>query len=70
MAADPAEPVDPDFGHQLMVQGAAVGVAIGWSAGGTALALVIVRLVLPLRRRHDGEREGLDLAEHGERAYN
>ncbi len=61
---------DYALGHQLLVQGAAVGVAIGWSAGGTALALVIVRRVLPLRRSHDEEREGLDLAEHGERAYN
>ena len=61
---------DYALGHQLMVQGAAVGVAIGWSAGGTAVALVIVRLVMPLRRSHDEEREGLDLAEHGERAYN
>ena len=57
-------------GYQLLVQSAAVGVAILWSAGGSALALGVVRMVMPLRPSPDEEREGLDLAEHGERAYN
>ena len=61
---------DYGLGHQLWVQAAAVGVAIAWSAGGSAIALLIVRLVIPLRRGADEEREGLDLADHGERAYN
>jgi Amt family ammonium transporter len=58
------------LGHQLAVQIAAVAVAVTWSAGGSALCFVAVRLVLPLRHARDAEREGLDLADHGERAYN
>ena len=61
---------DYALGHQLLVQLAAVGVAIAWSAAGSALCFAAVRLVLPLRHARDAEREGLDLADHGERAYN
>jgi Amt family ammonium transporter len=58
------------LGHQLTVQIAAVGIAIGWSAAGSALCFAIVRRVVPLRHGRDAEREGLDIADHGERAYN
>lgn len=58
------------LGHQLTAQAAAVAVAIGWSAAGSALCFGIVKLVLPLRHGRDAEREGLDIADHGERAYN
>lgn len=58
------------LGHQLVAQVAAVGVAIAWSAAGSALCFGIVRLAMPLRHERDAEREGLDIADHGERAYN
>jgi ammonium transporter, Amt family len=58
------------LGHQLVAQIAAVGVAIAWSAAGSALCFGAVKLVLPLRHGRDAEREGLDIADHGERAYN
>ncbi|MFL6721524.1 MAG: ammonium transporter [Sphingomonas sp.] len=58
------------LGHQLVAQAAAIGVAIAWSAGGSALCFGIVRAVMPLRHARDAEREGLDIADHGERAYN
>jgi Amt family ammonium transporter len=61
---------DYSFGWQLLRQAAAVGVAIGWSAIGSALCFAIVKLALPLRHARDAEREGLDIADHGERAYN
>ena len=61
---------DYAFGHQLVAQIAAVGVAIAWSAAGSTLCFVIVRQVVPLRHARDAEREGLDIADHGERAYN
>jgi ammonium transporter, Amt family len=61
---------DYALGHQLIAQLAAVGVAIGWSAGGSALCFGVVKLVIPLRHPRDLEREGLDIADHGERAYN
>jgi Amt family ammonium transporter len=58
------------FGHQLVAQLAAVAVAILWSASGSALCFAIVKLLMPLRHPRDAEREGLDIADHGERAYN
>jgi Amt family ammonium transporter len=51
-------------------QVAAVAVAIAWSAAGSALCFAAVRAVIPLRHARDAEREGLDIADHGERAYN
>jgi Amt family ammonium transporter len=57
------------LGHQLAVQLAAVAVAIAWSAAGSALCFAAVKAVMPLRRQRDEEREGLDLSDHGERAY-
>src|SRR4051794_24666516 len=61
---------DYALAHQLVAQVAAVGVAIAWSAAGSALCFGIVRLAMPLRHARDAEREGLDIADHGERAYN
>jgi Amt family ammonium transporter len=58
------------LGHQLLVQMAAVGIAIAWSATGSALCFLAVRRVTPLRYDREREREGLDLSDHGERAYN
>lgn len=55
--------------HQLLRQVAAVAMAIAWSAAGSALCFAAVRVVLPLRHDRDAEREGLDIADHGERAY-
>jgi Amt family ammonium transporter len=59
-----------ELGSQLVRQIAAVAVAIAWSAGGSALCFAVVRRVIPLRHARDAEREGLDLSDHGERAYN
>ena len=61
---------DYGFGHQLLWQAAAVAVAIAWSAAGSALCFVVVKRVTALRFDREGEREGLDLSDHGERAYN
>jgi Amt family ammonium transporter len=55
---------------QLVRQMAAVAVAIAWSAAGSTLCFAMVKVVMPLRHARDGEREGLDIADHGERAYN
>ena len=60
---------DYAFGWQLLRQLAAVAVAIGWSAAGSALCFGLVRAVMPLRHARDAQREGLDIADHGERAY-
>jgi Amt family ammonium transporter len=57
-------------GWQLVRQAAAVGVAIAWSAAGSALCFAAVKALMPLRHARDAEREGLDISDHGERAYN
>src|SRR5207253_10542038 len=61
---------DFSLGWQLVRQLSAVGLAIAWSAVGSAIGFGIVKAVLPLRHARDAEREGLDIADHGERAYN
>ena len=61
---------DYSLGAQLVRQLTAVGVAIAWSAAGSALCFAAVKTVMPLRHARDAEREGLDIADHGERAYN
>jgi Amt family ammonium transporter len=60
----------PGYGAQLMTQAKAVGVTILWSGVGSAILYKLVDLVMGLRVPTDEEREGLDLASHGERAYN
>jgi Amt family ammonium transporter len=52
--------------HQLVVQAIGVGVTLAWCAIGTFVVLKIVSLVTPLRADADEEREGLDIALHGE----
>lgn len=61
---------DYELGSQLGIQLAAVAVAIVWAAVGSAIAISIAKAVTGLRVSEEVEREGLDLGEHGERAYN
>ncbi len=63
-------PADFDMGHQLMVQFEAVGTTIIWAAVGTVIAIYVAKALTGLRVSPEVEREGLDLGEHGERAYN
>jgi len=58
------------IGAQLLVQAEAVVTTIVWAAVGTVVAIYIAKALTGLRVGKDVEREGLDLAEHGERAYN
>jgi len=58
-----------NMGTQVAAQLTAVGVAIAWSAVGTAVIFLLLK-VMGLRPATDAEREGLDLTDHGERAYN
>lgn len=55
---------------QLGIQALAVAIAIGWAASGTALIAALLKAVMGLRVDPETEYEGLDLGEHGERAYN
>ena len=58
-----------DMVGQLTSQAWAVGVTILWSGVVAFVAYKIVDLVIGLRVSEEVEREGLDTAEHGERAY-
>ena len=60
---------DYSMGAKLLVQVGAVGTTIVWAAIGTTIAFVIAKAVTGGRVSTDVEREGLDLGEHGERAY-
>lgn len=63
----------PTFGYdsaQIMVQIKAVLVAVVWSAVVAAVTLAVLKFTIGLRVSEEAEREGLDVAEHGEKAYN
>jgi Amt family ammonium transporter len=54
---------------QLLVQALGVGVVAAYSAFATAAILLVVNLVVPIRVTRPAEEAGLDLAQHGEVAY-
>jgi Amt family ammonium transporter len=58
-----------DLATQMLAQSKAVLTTIVWSGVGTAVILGILSVITGLRVTVDKEREGLDLTEHGERAY-
>ncbi|HUG46105.1 MAG TPA: ammonium transporter [Sphingomicrobium sp.] len=55
---------------QIGTQALTVATTIAWAAVGTAIAITIAKLITGLRVTAEAEREGLDISEHGERAYN
>jgi Amt family ammonium transporter len=61
---------DYDFMTQLIAQGKAVGTTLLWSGIGSLILYKIVDIIVGLRATPDKEREGLDITDHGERAYN
>lgn len=61
---------DYALGSQLGTQVMAVAMTIVWATLGTVIAISIAKAVTGLRVSPEVEREGLDLGEHGERAYN
>jgi len=55
---------------QIISQAKAVGLTLLWSGIGSAILFKIVDIIIGLRPDEQREREGLDVTEHGERAYN
>ena len=55
--------------NQLVVQAHAIGVTVVWSAVVAFIAFKLVDIVIGLRPSEEREREGLDITDHGERAY-
>lgn len=58
-----------NMGSQLVAQLAGVGSVALWSGVVSAVLAVMLSLVLPMRVSEDEENEGLDIASHGERAW-
>lgn len=58
-----------NMGGQILGQLAGVGIVALWSAVATAILALAVSLFFPMRVGEDEEREGLDIASHGERAW-
>ena len=61
---------DYDMATAMWAQAKAVLVTLAWSGIGSAIIYKVVDVIVGLRATQDEEREGLDLADHGERAYN
>jgi Amt family ammonium transporter len=59
-----------DMLGQVIIQAKAVGLTLVWSGVGSAILYKLVDLVIGLRVPVEQEREGLDIASHGERSYN
>ena len=60
---------DYSIAAQVLVQAKAVGVTILWSGVVSFVAFFIVDKTIGLRVSEEDEREGLDIASHGESAY-
>jgi ammonium transporter, Amt family len=59
-----------DMVAQMTAQAKAVGMTLLWSGIGSAIIFKLVDIVMGLRPSEEMEREGLDITDHGERAYN
>jgi len=66
----PAVVGEYDMAAQVITQIKAVGVTVLWSGIVSAVLFYALKLTIGLRPSPDVEQEGLDIAEHGERAYN
>jgi Amt family ammonium transporter len=53
-----------------MAQLKGVLTTICWSGIGSLIVFGLIKVTIGLRVKEEVEREGLDIAEHGERAYN
>lgn len=60
---------DMAFGSQFVAQLIGVGAVAIWSALATAILAFGISFILPMRVNEDDERDGLDIASHGERAW-
>ncbi len=59
-----------DMGGQVITQIKAVLITLVWSGVGSAILFFVIDKIFGLRPTEEAEREGLDISEHGERAYN
>jgi Amt family ammonium transporter len=62
--------VYPGAATQLLIQAKAVVITLLWSGGVSAVLFFVIDKTIGMRPAVEAEREGLDISEHGERAYN
>jgi Amt family ammonium transporter len=60
---------DYDLVGQTIIQAQAVAVAVAWSGVASLIVFGLIKVIGQLRVSKDVEVEGLDINEHGERAY-
>ncbi len=60
----------PGMAAQLLIQAKAVLITLAWSGVGSAILFFVIDKTIGMRPSVEAEREGLDITEHGERAYN
>jgi Amt family ammonium transporter len=58
-----------DAAFQITAQLKAVALAVTWSAVASAIVFLLIKYTIGVKVSADTEEEGLDIAEHGERAY-
>ena len=58
-----------DAAFQIMAQVKAVLLAIAWSGTASAIVFLLIKFTIGLKASPEAEEEGLDIVEHGERAY-
>ncbi|MEG3147915.1 ammonium transporter [Sphingomonas sp. RT2P30] len=63
-------PADYSISAQLLIQLQAVAITLAWSGLVSAALFLILKFTIGIRPSADVEAEGLDISEHGERAYN
>ena len=59
-----------DMWAQVFIQFKNAAITVCWSAVGSLIVYLIISVIVGLRVSPETEREGLDITEHGERAYN
>ena len=67
---DAADAWDIDSQLEQAMASRAVGTTVLWTGVVSAALFLLLKYTIGLRPSADAEREGLDLSEHGERAYN
>jgi Amt family ammonium transporter len=60
---------DYDFATQIVAQFKGVLLTLVWSGVGSLILYKVVDILVGLREPLEKEREGLDISDHGERAY-
>jgi Amt family ammonium transporter len=61
---------DFDATAQIISQLWDIGITLVWSGGVAFVILLILKFTIGIRASDDDQQEGLDLADHGEKAYN